>query len=115
MKSFSNYIEKLFKKISTNPFLKGNNFQANTLLFLGVITFIIICIDLNSEIAVERDEIAHIIATLSKTFNYTVSNTSSVINPDLNCLGFVPITILFFHNSYYKTLSHQRAPPCKLS
>ena len=60
-----NNITGIFSSTKNIRFLKGNSLSVNVLLLLGITAFILIGADLESDLAVQKDEIAQVVSILS--------------------------------------------------
>jgi hypothetical protein len=100
---------KIFDKITV--FFKQNSFTVNILLFLGLFTFLVIGIDLDSELAVQKDEIDAVAAILTNSLN-TLSLEASdilIVNPPL--IGVLSDYELILSNAYVIDPHRGRSPP----
>jgi len=97
------YINIIFSSLSQN------SFSVNLLLFLGLTAFILIGIDLGSELSVQKDEITVVVGNLENVINLNVSFSGSS-NP-LPLSGLIPTLHFSFSDNIFLTLSQNRAPP----
>ncbi len=58
--------------------LKENGLQVNLLLLVALVTFVVMWVDLDSDLAVQKNEIDSVVATLTNSIN-TLSIDSSTI------------------------------------
>jgi hypothetical protein len=100
---------KIFDKITV--FFKQNSFTVNILLFLGLFTFLVIGIDLDSELAVQKDEIDAVVATLTNSLITPCLEASNflIINPPL--IGFLSDYELIPSNAEVIDPHSGRSPP----
>ncbi len=93
------------------PVLEGNSLSVNILLLLGLLTFIVITIDLDTELSVQKDEITQIVATLDKSINTLHLDVldNSIIKPPL--VGLFPLITFLKSDNDVVTLPEGRAPP----
>lgn len=91
--------------------MRENTFHANLILILGIFTFIVITIDLQTEMAIEKDEISSIVFILEQTIDTTLLNKPLILNLDFQFVGIIPET--FTHRIFNEvfTCLQDRAPP----
>lgn len=91
--------------------LKDNPLSVNILLLLGLITFVLITVDLDTELSVEKDEISTIVCILDESIGTLQLDVFDFITTDPPVVGFVPP--LIYSNSYNDVVTNpsDRAPP----
>ena len=99
-----------FGRFFSSSFFRGLDFKTSLIIGLGIAAYIIIVVDLTSELAAEKDEISFVIATLEKsnTPDFT-SIQISLILPQTGDIAFLH-DVPQIHNIYFTSLS-DRAPP----
>jgi hypothetical protein len=60
-------------------FVNENGLAVNFLLGAAIVTFVIIGIDLETELAVEKEEIASVVATLTNSINTLSLNSTDIV------------------------------------
>ncbi|HMS65355.1 MAG TPA: hypothetical protein PKD83_08910 [Ignavibacteria bacterium] len=65
-----NFVSKYYEKISQTSFFRYNDFQANLILVLTIVLFIIVGIDWGTEMAKQKDEISHMVVTLTESLDF---------------------------------------------
>ncbi len=106
-----NPAKSLYRRLISIPVLKDNSAPVNILLLLGIVTFIIVTIDLDTELSVQKNEITQIVATLDQSINTLQLDAldNAIVEPPL--VGLIPhITFLSSDNDVV-TLPEGRAPP----
>jgi hypothetical protein len=101
-------LENIFSRI---PVLKENTLQVNILVILFVFTYIVITVDLQTEMAVEKDEISTLTGVLVQTFNLSLIDLPFGTIIDFPLLGFIPATSIHYDHSDIFTCLKARAPP----
>lgn len=106
-------LSKVFNRMTTRikAFIADNGFQTNLILALGLLAYVIIIIDFDTDIAVQRDEIDYVVAVLSKSLNDAGLDILTIIDFKPPFQGFV-----FSYNEkvlFSETLEFPtgRAPP----
>ena len=106
-----NFVSKYYNKISQTSFFRYNDFQANLILVLTITLFIIVGIDWGTEMAKQKDEISHMVVTLTDSIDF------SNLNP-VKALNYFPEVIYQLHaeevlliNYSITDLSRGRSPP----
>jgi len=74
------FIKNIFDRF---PFLKENTLQGNVIFLLGVITFILITIDLQTELAIEKNESLSVCELLDQYDDTPILDTFDIIKIDL--------------------------------
>jgi len=92
-------------KQQLSAFLDENGRGVNFLLVLGITTFIIVWIDLNSELAVEKNEIEYVVAVLAKSINTLNIDTLNflIVDPPVE-------SVVLLYNDDYSTTDVLRNP-----
>ena len=91
-------------------FFKGIDFKTGIIIALGIAAYIIIVVDLSSELAAEKDEISFVIATLQKSNTPDFSSIQiSLILPQTGDIEFL-YDVTQINNICFTALS-DRAPP----
>ena len=101
-------IENIFSRI---PVLRDNTLQVNILIVLAVFTYIVITVDLQTEMAVEKDEISTLTGVLVQTFNLSLIDVPFGTTIDFPLLGYIPATSIQYDHSDIYTCLKARAPP----
>ena len=106
-----NFVSKYYNKISQTSFFRYNDFQANLILVLTITLFIIVGIDWGTEMAKQKDEISHMLVTLTESIDFTNFNPAKTLNyfPEVIYLQHVVEIILI--NYTPSDLSRGRSPP----
>jgi hypothetical protein len=104
-------LKNIFNRFVNSPYIAGNDFKTNFLLALSFITFVIIAIDLETEMAVERDEISSVVATLEESIS-----TIQLDHSDQNTIkpqpaGLIVLAESSSYNPELYNLPHDRSPP----
>ena len=104
-------MDKYLKNSSIYKFVFENGTAVNLLIFMGFLLFVIITLDFDTELSVQRDEITYVVATLNNSVNTldSGSNVSLIIDPPQT--GVVQLIIPSFKNNDQITLPDGRAPP----
>jgi hypothetical protein len=102
-------IEYIFSKI---PILRENSLRTNLLIFLFSISYVIIAIDLQTEMAVEKDEIFSVFEVLDDTSDSPDYNVETISNSELKLIGFITVTTNHIINEDVFTCIKDRSPPC---
>jgi len=103
-------IRNYTRKIISHSFFGGLDFKTSLVIALALTAYIIIVVDLSTELASEKDEISFVIATLQKSNTPDFSSIQiSLILPQTGDIGFLH-NVSQIHNIYFTTLS-DRAPP----
>jgi hypothetical protein len=111
MLNTQNNITDIFSRIKNIRFLKGNSLSVNVLLLLGITAFILISADLESDLAVQKDEISQVVSVL------TDSEDTVGIAPEADMIIEPPLTGVLitekFSFDYEKpvAIESDRAPP----
>ena len=93
------------------PVLRDNTLQINFLIVLAAFTYIVITVDLQTEMAVEKDEISSLVAVLVQSQNLSLTDVPLDIKIELPLLGIIPATsIQVTHNDVFSCLM-VRGPP----
>ncbi|MBS1494518.1 MAG: hypothetical protein JST55_13465 [Bacteroidetes bacterium] len=101
-------IKNIFNRI---PLLKGNSFQQNLILALAFITYLVVTIDLQTEMAIEKDEISSVAAVLDNTIDSTILDAPLDANVDFQFIGIISFTSTHtIQNNFFSCLK-DRAPP----
>jgi hypothetical protein len=114
LKKILKYCRDISFKIGRLPFIKGNSREVNLILLLGALAFVIIGIDLNSELAVKNHEIDRVIAVL-----HHVSTCTTFLNCNFLLVEPPVIGIITSYDTSIKTfdilnLPRDRSPPSVL-
>lgn len=115
MKKANKHNIKYFGRIKSLPFISENSFSVNLLLLLSVFAFVIITVDLQTELAKENGEVENLVAVLSQTIN----------NPDLTPIilseiipqaeeNLPPVPFITADNNITSAIN-DRAPPTVIS
>ncbi|CAN5452817.1 hypothetical protein BH10BAC5_BH10BAC5_15770 [soil metagenome] len=103
--------ESFFSRI---PLLRDNTLQVNFIILLAAFTYIVITVDLQTEIALEKDEIAAFSAVLVHSFNSSLVDVPFDSYLNFPLLGFIaPVTADVIHNDLLHCLK-DRAPPTSI-
>jgi hypothetical protein len=92
-------------------FFSSNGFKTNLLIFLAFVTYIIIVVDLNTEYAVEHDEIDQVIAILDKTIDGLDADILQIIDNALPFLGIICHEEKYIYFTETTEFPTGRAPP----
>jgi len=111
LKSKLKYGKDFFDKIRSLPFIKNNSIQVNIILLLGAFTFIVIWVDLNSELAVEKNEIEYVVAVLENTNEAVSFADLHAFIFDLSLNGVLPIYTVPIQTNDVLSLPRDRSPP----
>jgi hypothetical protein len=104
-------LSKIKNILNRIPLLKGNTFQQNLILALAFITYLVVTIDLQTEMALEKDEISSVAAILDNTVDTTILDAPLDVQINLQFVGIIPITSSYIiHNDLLSCLK-DRAPP----
>ena len=105
----------IWKRLQTTPFFAGTDFKINFLLGLGLFTFIIIGVDLGSELAVDRDEINSVVATLDESISSQLLNNSDNIIVNQPQTGIIIQSDFYYYTTELYNIPQDRAPPLTVS
>jgi hypothetical protein len=83
-------INTLYRKVSS--FLVENGIKANLILFLGLLAYVIIGVDFDTEYAVQQDEISYVIGVLNRSLNDAGLDILTIIDLKPPLIGLI-ITI----------------------
>ncbi len=105
------HIKRISNKLSDIPFLKENSLTVNILLLLGVIIFVVITVDFNTELSVQKDEITQVVGTLNQSINtlHLDASVNIIIKPP--CVGIIPPVTFFNSDNDIIARPCDRAPP----
>lgn len=77
-------VSRIIKNIfNCFPFLKENTLQGNVIFLLGIVTFILISIDLQTELAIEKKEVLSVCELLDQYDDTTALDSPENIKIDL--------------------------------
>jgi hypothetical protein len=102
-------LEKYLLKVS--EFLSENGSKVNFLLFAAFLTFLIIGIDLDSDIAVQKDEIDSVVATLINSINTLNLDATEVLTIEPPLLGVLSSFDIKPHTNEVSDFPTGRSPP----
>jgi hypothetical protein len=111
LKNIIKYSRHFFEKINRLPFIHNNSFEVNIIILLGAFAFIVIGVDLNSELAVEKNEIEYVVAVLENTNEAVSLSDLSAFIFNLSLNGVLPIYIVPIQTSDILSLPRDRSPP----
>jgi hypothetical protein len=101
----------LFGRISRHPLLASNSQEVNVLLFLGIFTLVVFVVDINSELALEKNEIEYIVGVLhNSNESVTLADLSSIIF-HLDTEGIILPYNTPIQTNDVLSLPRNRAPP----
>lgn len=98
------------KRAADHPFFKELDIRSSLVLVLGMLAFVIIFVDLTSDLASEKDEISAVIATLNKLDNPNTDVPHSGINLH-ECDNIIILQNLSVNQTDVIELHPDRAPP----
>lgn len=104
-------INSIRKRLQAMPFFAGTDFKINFLLGLVLFTFIIIGIDLESELAVDRDEISYVVATLNESISGQLLNNSDYLTFEIPQIGLITQSDFYYYSAELYNIPQDRAPP----
>lgn len=104
-------IKSILQRINNHPFIVSIDSKTIILIALGITAYVIITVDLGSELAVEKDEIGYTLATLTNSLTNVnfVTHGFLIINPPF--LGVVPPIIYSFLCNDIINFPKDRSPP----
>lgn len=111
MRSSAEKIPRLWKRVLSTQLLQGNTFSVNLLLFLGLTGFMLIGVDLGSQLALDKDEISIVLETGNTSPVILNANTSGAIFFGLDQFGLVDPLNFTTNNQEYTSCPNDRAPP----
>ena len=91
--------------------LKGNTFSVNLLLFLGISLFILIGIDLGTELSLSKDEMGIILETENSSPLVMCIYTGAALFSEFEELGHLHLFNFSILNHEYSSCPNDRAPP----
>jgi hypothetical protein len=111
MDSTISHTKRIFQRVLDIPFLKENNLSVNILLLLGLLAFVVITIDLDTELSVQKDEITQVVCVLDESIGTLQLDALDIITIDPPVVGYIsPINYSNSDNDVL-TLPSDRAPP----
>lgn len=103
------------KKSSFIRFIKENGLSVNLLLLLGISAYIIIGIDLESELAVQKEEISSVVATLTNSLNTLSFDSADILIVEPPELGVIQTLNINPVTTHVTDFPKGRSPPVLLS
>ncbi len=111
MTKITKYTRVLFERIANAPFFEGNSQEVNVLLFMGMFTFVVFVVDINSELAVEKNEIEYVVGVLQNSNqSITLVDISGIIF-NLDTEGIILPYNTPIQTNDVLSLPRNRAPP----
>ena len=98
------------RRTGNNPFFKEFDLKSSLILILGFLAFVIIFVDLTSELASEKDEIGTVLATLDKSGNPEINITNTGLNIPV-CDNIIILPNISVNPTDVLNLHPDRAPP----
>lgn len=105
---FLNASDKFFSRI---PLLKNNSLQLNFIILLASFTYIVITVDLQTDMAVEKGEIATFSAILTNSFNSSAVDVPFDSYLTFPLIGFIHHDTIRVIHSEVSLCLKDRAPP----
>lgn len=109
---FHSLIESFIKMTARiKAFIAKNGFRTNFILVLGLLAYVIVAIDFDTDFAIQRDEIDYVVAILSKSLNEAGLDILTIIDFKPPFQGIVLLfdeNILFSESLEFPT---NKAPP----
>jgi hypothetical protein len=92
-------------------FFHGNTFSINLLLFLGITFFILVGIDLGTELSLSKDEMNIILETEDSSPLVMCIHSGGSLFSELEELGHLHLLNFSILNHEYSSCPNDRAPP----
>ncbi len=105
----NDFLKKYYCKFTA--ILTDNGNKVNLLLLIGLVTFIVIWVDLDSDLAVQKNEIESVVATLTNSINTLSIDSSAILLIEPPVLGVISV------NNFNPSITHVidfpkgRSPP----
>lgn len=93
------------------PVLKDNSLSVNILLLLGLFAFILITVDLDTELSVQKDEISSVVCVLDESIGTLQLDAPDIITIDPPIVGYIPPINYSNSDNDVVTFPSDRAPP----
>ena len=91
--------------------IRENGFNVNFLIFISIFTFVIIGIDLDSYLAVQKDEIDSVVATLTDSINTLNLDATNVLIIEPPLLGVISSFNEILKTTFVIDFPRGRSPP----
>jgi hypothetical protein len=111
LKSISNNLSWRIKKSALFNSLKSNDIKVNLIFGLGLLLFILVAIDVESDLSVNNEEIDHVIATLLPALDFTDLHLQNAEEFIIICVGIIIHSNDNLIDNYYYSHNEERGPP----
>lgn len=91
--------------------IRENGFEVNFLIFISIFTFVIIGIDLDSDLAVQKNEIDSVVATLTDSINTLYLDATNVLIIEPPLLGVISSYNEILKTTFVIDFPRGRSPP----
>ena len=99
------------RKVLSARILQGNTFSVNLFLFLGISLFILISIDLGTELSLSKDEMGNILETEDSNPLVMCIHDGGALFSEFEELGHLYLLNFSILNHEYSSCPNDRAPP----
>jgi hypothetical protein len=111
LKSISNNLSWRIKKSALFNSLKSNDIKVNLIFGLGLLLFILVAIDVESDLSVNNEEIDHVIATLLPALDFTDLHLQNAEEFIIICVGIIIHSNDNLIDNYCYSHNEERGPP----
>lgn len=111
MKKLHTYGKEVLDRINGLPFFQHNPPKINFLILLGAFAFVVFVVDINSEMAVEKDEMGYIVGVLENSIEELTLSELSVTIFNLNEQGVLKTYNVPIQTNDVLSLPRDRSPP----
>ncbi|GEM_PF-3388745 len=105
------YFRKKLKRNFVSDFLKENGLGVNLLLLLGFVLLVIVTVDLNTDLSVEKKEIECVFCTITPNIPHLDLNLQRVKDFVVPCVGIILMEDDTITNRICYSPDFGRAPP----
>jgi hypothetical protein len=109
-------LKVLFKKYYPRfiEILKENGLEVNLLLLVALVTFVVMWVDLDSDLAIQKNEIDSVVATLTNSINTLSIDVSSILIIEPPFLGILTTYNFNPTNTDIIDFPKGRSPPLQI-
>jgi hypothetical protein len=104
-------LKNITNKVLSSQIFENSTLKINLLLFLALTLFAVIAVDLNSELAKEKDEITFVIESLEDSDIDFHADSGSILNNDLPFQELIQHHNLSFTQQEVSSQTKDRSPP----